>query len=196
MRVRGAAAEAVRLGMIKFAPPGNPFPGRRGGESHDFLIDTRGAGTNIALRTLIVGALRLRLFEFVAIEVIAGVAKSGITWGSWLAWEEGLRYATVVPDGPRASGMKRAVEGDVAGKRIILIDNFTLSGDSIAKAAQQAELAGAQVCGALVVVKHPRASSRLPLLSAWDLLDLLDASVEAGLIDARTRQRIWEKEKQ
>jgi orotate phosphoribosyltransferase len=193
MSAKNAAAEAARLGMIKFAPPSRPFPGRHSGESHDFLIDTRGAGTNIPLRMLIIDVLRLRLAEFAGTEVVAGVAKSGITWGSWLAWELGVEYATVVGT-PRASGMKRAVEGDVAGKRLVIIDNFTLSGESIEKAARLAESAGAQVCGALVVVKHPRASSRLPLLPAWDLLDLLDASVEAGLIDARTKQRIWEKE--
>src|SRR5687767_6986062 len=106
--------EALRHGLLLFPPAGESFASR-GSEKKLFVIDARGAGVKLALRKLIVEGMRERLSNFNSFDVVGGLAKSGTMWGAWLSWTCELPFANVLLDGPRASGLQREVEGDVAG---------------------------------------------------------------------------------
>ncbi|MFN3325582.1 MAG: hypothetical protein ACK5AZ_18965 [Bryobacteraceae bacterium] len=169
---------AVRSGLLVFPPAGGAFPGRRG-DALPFLIDSRGAGANLRLRRTIVrglGALASAAPEF---NVIGGISKAGTIWAAWLAWAESRPYATVHLDSPRTSGLQRSVEGEVAGKRILLVDNWVRSGESVRSAVDVAIQAGAIPIGALAIVATGEPDVGVPLQAVWDVGQLLAAAQHA-----------------
>lgn len=193
---RRSAFEAVSRGLLRFAPPGETFPGRKGSKPVEFLVDSRAAGSNLALRGLIVEGLGNALKKFEPLEVIAGVSRSGVVWGCLVAWLKSLPFVVVLPEGPRASGLQRAVEGDVTDRSIVLIDNFVRSGSSLAAAAHYARLAGAHVAGAAVLVGKPLTTCLVPLVPVWTLTEVISASLELGLINAERHERILNENEQ
>jgi len=168
------AIRAVHLGLLRLAPQDSPFPGRKGNEK-PYIIDARGAGTNIKLRLLIVSLLSDLLQTYEPFDVIGGVSKSGVTWGSWLAWDKRAAYATVLPDGPRTSGLQRSVEGDVRGKRVVLVDNWVRTGESLSQAIEQVSIAGGEVVGAVAIARHEASSVGFKLSTIWTDSELLEA---------------------
>lgn len=172
--------EIIRLGLLRFAPPGKPFSGRSG-NSRDYIVDARGAGSNIKLRSTLVGSLAVLLKQLPPVEVIGGVANSGTIWGGWLAWHLDKPFANILLDGPRASGAQREIEGDVTGKSIVLVDNWARSGRSLQKAADICRRQGATPLGALLLVASGPASLSFPVLSLWRANDLDEAVDRMGL---------------
>jgi len=176
-------AEVLRLGLLRFPNNDAGFPGRHG-NTKQYLIDTRGAGTNIPLRTAIVNRLQARMNEARknsgAIDVIAGLSKSGTVWGAWLAWHEQLPFANVLPE-PRMAGLQRQVEGEIESKSVMLVDNWIRTGTSIAVACSAIRKAGGNVSGVLAIVAHPSVVMSEPLYSCWGLTELLNGAVELGL---------------
>lgn len=150
----GFVEAAVALGVLRVAQPlGARFPGRDGASGMPYIADVRGAPANLDLRRLIVGEMVNRFREdFENAEMVVGLAKAGIAWGMLLAWELKLPAGVVHLDGPRKSGLQRQVEGSVAGRQIVLIDNLTKSHSSLIAAAQLVEAEGGVVAGAMTVV--------------------------------------------
>lgn len=175
---------AVRLGILRIAPNGGEFPGRKGGPGRRYLVDSRGAGSNVRLRNVIVAALAEKFLPLDGITTIVGLAKSGMTWGAWLAQSTGLPYATVLLDGPRAGGLQREIEGDVHGRRTALVDNWVSSGDSLQQAASVVERHGGQVTAAVAVSGRVDSNLPFPVLLAFQLPHLLTAAAEGQLISA------------
>jgi len=147
-----------------------------------FQQPARGAGTNLPLRRLIVNEMKNRIGTFGSFDSIAGIAKSGTVWGAWLAWDLNLPFMNVLLEGPRSSGLNREVEGDAQGKRVILVDNWIRTGESIDKAIKTIHNAGAVVTAILVVTRRPEISFQMPTFSVWELTELVKASKELGLI--------------
>jgi orotate phosphoribosyltransferase len=145
-------------------------------------VDSRGAGAIPRLRALILAALRERLAEVPAPQAIAGLAKSGMTWGAWLSLQTGLPYATVLLDGPRSAGLQREVEGDIRGLRTVLVDNWVSSGASLLQAATIVVRNGGEIAGALVVAGRCEADLGFPVLGAFEVHALLNAAGQQGLI--------------
>lgn len=174
------AHDAVARGLILFPPAGQTFPGRHGG-TKDYVINTRGAGAILELRALIVEQLSRCAESGPEFDVVGGLAKAGTSWGAWLAWVLNKPFANVLLDGARASGLQREVEGDVASLRVLIVDNWTRSGRSLAQGATVVERAGGRCVGGLTVVRHGRAECGLPLQAAWSIGELLSAAQELGL---------------
>lgn len=174
-----SAHEAIRLGLLLFAKPGEMFETRCGGR-RGFLTDIRGAGANLPLRELIVGRLLSGLSSLPEHDALAGVVRAGTTWACWLAWEKGLPLANILVNGPRETGLKRDVEGDISGQRVILVDNWIKSGASVKTAAEAVRRAGGTVVGVLTIVKEGDPQVGVPIHSAWDLEELLGAARELG----------------
>lgn len=145
---------AVALGVLRVAqPPGARFPGRNGAPGMPYIADVRGAPAHLDLRRLIVEEMVDRFREnFENAEMVVGLAKAGIAWGMLLAWELKLPAGVVHLDGPRKSGLQRQVEGPVAGRQIVLVDNLTKSHASLITAAQLVEAEGGVVAGAMTIV--------------------------------------------
>ncbi|MCA8929629.1 MAG: hypothetical protein KDC18_16305 [Alphaproteobacteria bacterium] len=172
--MNGFVETAVALGMLRVAQPqGARFPGRNGAPGMPYIADVRGAPANLDLRRLIVGEMVNRFREnFENAEMVVGLAKAGIAWGMLLAWELELPAGVVHLDGPRKSGLQRQVEGSVAGRQIVLIDNLTKSHASLIAAAQLVEAQGGGVAGAMTVVgleAGPAPFRVVPLCTEADL---------------------------
>lgn len=180
--------QAVHQGLLKFAVTGEKFPGRNGKSGNTYLLNLRGAISNVPLRGLIVGELLAACKTWhPEVEVIAGVSKAGVPWASMLALTRNCPAAVIHLDGPRASGLQRQVEGDVQGKRCIVVDNVLRSGESICRAIRIAEVAGAHVVGALTIACQG-APPALPVrtTSIWTSEKLLESAYQLGLIDFTT----------
>lgn len=150
----GFVKDLVALGLLRVAQPeGARFPGREGAPGMPWIADVRGALADPALRHQIVLELARRFNrDFQSAEMIIGLSKAGVAWGALLAWELGLPGGVVHLDGPRGSGLQRQVEGPVAGRRVLLIDNLTRSQASLIEAAQIIEAEAGIVAGALTIV--------------------------------------------
>lgn len=190
-----SANAAVLLGLLRFAPAGDVFPGRRGAPGVPVLADVRGSLSNMPLRNLIVDELAAILATaFPSAEVVAGVAKAGICWAAMLADRTGLPAAVVNLDGPRGSGLQREVEGDVAGRRVVLVDNLIAFGGSLLQAAKIAGSVGGNVIGAMTIIADPGAALDFEIRSLWTQRELIDAAFDVGRIDGETHRRLSQKE--
>ena len=190
-----SARAAVILNLLRFAPPGCDFPGRNGAPGIPVLADVRGALSNGLLRNLIVQGLGgILATDFVEAEIVAGVAKAGICWAAMLADRAAMPAAVVNLDGPRASGLQREVEGDVAGRRVLLIDNLIVRGGSLQQAARVVAGAGGKVIGALTVIADPGARLDFEIRYLWTQRELIDAAFDVGRIDGEIHRRLTQKE--
>ncbi len=85
--------------------------------------------------------------------------------------------AFVVRKAEKAHGMQRRIEGpDVAGRRVLAVEDTSTTGGSVLTAVNALEEAGAEVVGVAVVVERgarPKIAERgLPYLAAFELSDL------------------------
>jgi orotate phosphoribosyltransferase len=85
--------------------------------------------------------------------------------------------AFVVRKTEKAHGLQRRIEGpDVAGRRVLAVEDTSTTGSSVLTAVDALQEAGAEVVGVAVVVERgarPRIAERgLPYLSAFELDDL------------------------
>ncbi len=77
----------------------------------------------------------------------------------------------------KAHGMQRRIEGpDVAGRRVLAVEDTSTTGDSVLTAVDVLAAAGAEVAGVAVVVDRGARSKvterGLPYLAAYELADL------------------------
>lgn len=85
--------------------------------------------------------------------------------------------AFVVRKSEKAHGLQRRIEGpDVAGRRVLAVEDTSTTGASVLTAVDALQEAGAQVVGVAVVVERgarPKIAERgLPYLAAFELPDL------------------------
>ena len=85
--------------------------------------------------------------------------------------------AFVVRKAEKAHGLQRRIEGpDVAGRRVLAVEDTSTTGGSVLTAVDALTDAGAEVVGVAVVVERgarPRIAERgLPYLAAFELADL------------------------
>jgi len=176
-----SALKAVELGLLKIPTNDHPFKSRNG-EEKKFLIDARGAGTNIALRKLIISEMKILTKNLLGIQAICGIAKSGIMWGAWLSWELELPYANVLLDGPRHSGLGRQIEGNIENQKIVLVDNWVRNGVSIKKANKILNDVGAKISGTVVITKMENIELEVDVFPVWELDDLFEAASHLKLV--------------
>jgi orotate phosphoribosyltransferase len=85
--------------------------------------------------------------------------------------------AFVVRKSEKAHGLQRRIEGpDVAGRRVLAVEDTSTTGSSVLTAVDALQEAGAEVVGVAVVVERgarPKIAERgLPYLPAFELADL------------------------
>ena len=177
------AKTAVQLGLLRVAPAGTTFPGRKGASGMAWLADIRGALAVPPLRRLIVRTLSQRIRrEYPNAEMVVGLSKAGVAWAALAAWDLALPGGVVHLDGPRQSGLQRQVEGAVAGRSIVLIDNLTRTHFSLIKAAQIIEAEAGLVAGALTVAGCEMGPAPFRILTLCSEDDLIREGLRQGVL--------------
>lgn len=148
------------------------------------VVDARGAGRDPELSGLIRLQLH-RLLDEIDADGLAAVANSGVSWAATLASDRRAFWCNVLVDGAREKGLGRQVEPDcVGGRRLVLIDNWTVSGSSLRAAAAILEDHGAQVAAAVVIsAAQPLPDLPFPLALGWSFDDLLAALSTVNHVD-------------
>jgi orotate phosphoribosyltransferase len=93
------------------------------------------------------------------------------------ASQGGILDAFVVRKAEKTHGLQRRIEGpDVAGRRVLAVEDTSTTGASVLTAVDALQEAGAQVVGVAVIVergaRHRVAQRGLPFRAAYDMGDL------------------------
>lgn len=173
---------AARLGLIKFSAE-QLFANRNCAGGRSFLVDSRGTGTNLKLRMMVVNALTEELSNLPEYDVIAGVANSGTQWAGILAFKLNMPFCNILKE-PRKSGMKRQVEGDINGKKIVLVDDWMNTGGSIITAVETVKAHGGIPVGILLIAGEEAVQHdfEIPYAFAISTQLLIEAAFELQLI--------------
>ena len=114
-------------------------------------------------------------------EVLAGLELGGVPIATAMSLESGLP-ATFVRKAPKSYGTRRAVEGgDVAGRRVVIIEDVITTGGAVADAASLLRGEGAELIAIVCAIwrgdgaLNIRALPGLPVFPA-----LTDAELSAG----------------
>ena len=150
------------------------------GQQADWYVD---------LRRVLLDGKAARLAGRVMLDLTSGLdysAVGGLTLGAdpvagammHAASEQGRALNSfIVRKEGKAHGLQRRIEGpDVAGQRVLAVEDTSTTGDSVLAAVDALEEAGAEVVGVAVVVdRGARAAVEqrgLPYLAAYQLSDL------------------------
>jgi orotate phosphoribosyltransferase len=150
------------------------------GQQADWYVD---------LRRVLLDGQAARLAGRVMLDVTADLsfaAVGGLTLGAdpvatammHAATEQGRELnAFIVRKEGKAHGLQRRIEGpEVAGRRVLAVEDTSTTGNSVLTAVDALNEAGAEVVGVAVVVDRgarPLVEERgLPYLAAYDLADL------------------------
>ena len=134
---RNIAEQGLRIGAIKL-DPGDPFQWASGyrmpvyNDNRMFLFHPE------ARRLIAAGLAGMILDRGIDPEVVAGTATAGIPHGALLADQLSLPFI-YIRDKPKAHGLRNRIEGldaesDLAGRRVVVIEDLISTGGSSAKA--------------------------------------------------------------
>lgn len=184
------AQDLLRIGAVTLRPDA-PFTWASGLRS-PIYTDIR--------RTLGFPDVRQRLVEGLVAavaegaEVVAGTATAGIPWGAMVADRLILPMA-YVRSAAKAHGQSRRIEGaEVAGRRVVLVEDTISTGGSALDAARALDDAGAEVVGVVAIFSYalPAAETALAGLPTAALLTFLDLLAAADLDPAAEASlRAW-----
>lgn len=165
--------ELVRCGAVKFGE----FTLTSGKKSR-YYVDVKQATTVPAILQKIAEALKARVGDA---QVLAGVELGAVPVVVAAALATGLPYA-ILRKGERTHGTGKQIEGQpVQGKRVLLLEDVTTTGASVARAVETLRQAGALVSRVEAVVDRGEGASETlaklnvrleSLVSAQELLAL------------------------
>jgi orotate phosphoribosyltransferase len=155
------------------------------GREADFYIDLRRVGLDGAVAPLVgrvmletvrdldfdaVGGLTLGADPVAAAMMHAAAAHPELVGGRKLD-------AFVVRKTEKAHGLQRRIEGpDIAGRRVLIVEDTSTTGQSPMTAVEAARAAGAEVVAVAVIVERGAApviaAAKLPYFAAFSLADL------------------------
>ncbi|CAB4330496.1 MAG: orotate phosphoribosyltransferase [Actinobacteria bacterium] len=150
------------------------------GKEADYYVDLRRVTLDSEAAPL-VGRVMLDLtkdYEFDAVGGLTLGADPVATAMMHAAASQGRRLdAFVVRKAEKAHGLQRRIEGpDVAGRRVMAVEDTSTTGGSVMTAVQALQEAGAHVVGVAVIVERGAApmiaDAGLPYLAAYQLSDL------------------------
>ena len=150
------------------------------GKEADYYVDLRRVTLDGATAPL-VGRVMLELTKDLDYDAVGGLtlgADPVATAMLHAAAAEGRTLdAFVVRKSEKAHGLQRRIEGpDVAGRRVLAVEDTSTTGGSVLTAVEALQAAGAEVVGVAVIVERgaaPKiAEAGLPYLAAYSLADL------------------------
>ena len=150
------------------------------GKEADYYVDLRRVTLDGATAPL-VGRVMLDLTSHLDYDAVGGLtlgADPVATAMLHAAAAEGRTLdAFVVRKSEKAHGLQRRIEGpDVAGRRVLAVEDTSTTGGSVLAAVEALREAGAEVVGVAVIVERGAApkveDAGLPYLAAYSLTDL------------------------
>jgi orotate phosphoribosyltransferase len=150
------------------------------GREADYYVDLRRVTLDAEAAPL-VGRVMLDLAADLEIDAVGGLtlgADPVATAMLHAAAAQGRKLdAFVVRKEGKAHGLQRRIEGpDVAGRRVLAVEDTSTTGSSVLTAVEALREAGAEVVGVAVIVERGAApavaEAGLPYLSAYALTDL------------------------
>ncbi|MEZ5117589.1 MAG: orotate phosphoribosyltransferase [Candidatus Nanopelagicales bacterium] len=150
------------------------------GREADYYVDLRRVTLDAEAAPL-VGRVMLDLTADLAYDAVGGLtlgADPVATAMLHAAAARGRRLdAFVVRKEGKAHGLQRRIEGpDVAGRRVLAVEDTSTTGGSVLTAVEALREAGAEVVGVAVIVERGAApavaAAGLPYLAAYSLTDL------------------------
>ncbi len=149
------------------------------GQRADWYIDLRRVTLDGHAAPL-VGRVMLELTADLAYDAVGGLTLGAdpVATAMMHAADGGRNLdAFVVRKTEKAHGLQRRIEGpDVAGRRVLAVEDTSTTGNSVLTAVDALAEAGAEVVGVAVIVERgarPRVTERgLPYRAAYELADL------------------------
>lgn len=158
-------------------------PGRvvlSSGQEADYYVDLRQVTLHGAAAPL-VGRVMRDLTSELGYDAVGGLTLGADPVSSAMmhaAAASGQRLDSfIVRKEGKAHGLQRRIEGpDVAGRRVLAVEDTSTTGGSVLTAVEALQEAGAEVVGVAVLVERGARervrSARLPYLAAYSLADL------------------------
>ncbi|MDX6201623.1 MAG: orotate phosphoribosyltransferase [Frankiales bacterium] len=150
------------------------------GREADYYVDLRRVTLDAEAAPLI-GRVMLELTADLDLDAVGGLTLGADPVATAMlhqAAAQGRRLdAFVVRKEGKAHGLQRRIEGpDVAGKRVLAVEDTSTTGGSVLTAVEALREAGAEVVGVAVIVERGAAgavaAAGLPYLAAYSLSDL------------------------
>jgi orotate phosphoribosyltransferase len=144
----------------------------------------------LLLRAL--GARGARFARALGVDVVVGAETAGVPLAASIALAGGLPFAFVRKPGYRGHEIDEPpVRGaDVAGRRVLLVDDAIASGSSVERFTAALAGAGAEVAGVFVLVDMrdvadsvSSVAAALPTESVSTYLEILDLAAANGILD-------------
>ncbi|WP_035859266.1 orotate phosphoribosyltransferase [Cryptosporangium arvum] len=150
------------------------------GREADYYVDLRRVTLHHAAAPLIGGVL-LDTTENLSYDAVGGLTLGADPVATAMLHAASARGrkldAFVVRKGEKAHGLQRRIEGpDVAGRRVLAVEDTSTTGGSVLTAVEALRAAGAEVVGVAVVVDRGARpaveSAGLPYYAAYSLAEL------------------------
>ena len=150
------------------------------GKEADYYVDLRRVTLDGATAPL-VGRVMLDLTSHLEYDAVGGLTLGADPVASAMlhaaAAQGRVLDAFVVRKSEKAHGLQRRIEGpDVAGRRVLAVEDTSTTGGSVLTAVEALREAGAEVVGVAVIVERGAApavaDAGLPYLAAYSLTDL------------------------
>ena len=150
------------------------------GREADYYVDLRRV-TLVGVAAPLVGQVMLDLTEHLGYDAVGGLTLGADPVATAMLHAAAGRGRTldafVVRKSEKAHGLQRRIEGpDVAGRRVLAVEDTSTTGGSVLTAVSALRAAGAEVVGVAVIVDRGAdpavAYAPLPYLAAYSLADL------------------------
>jgi orotate phosphoribosyltransferase len=143
------------------------------------------------------GARGARFAQELGVDVVVGAETAGVPLAAAVSLAGGVPFAFVRKPGYRGHEVDEPpVRGaDVAGRRVLLVDDAIASGASVERFAAALAGAGAEVVGVFVLVDMrdvadsvSSVAAALPTASVSTYLEVLDLAADNGVLDPVVRE--------
>lgn len=150
------------------------------GKEADYYVDLRRVTLDGATAPL-VGRVMLDLTSHLEYDAVGGLTLGADPVATAMLHAAAAQGRTldafVVRKSEKAHGLQRRIEGpDVAGRRVLAVEDTSTTGGSVLTAVEALREAGAEVVGVAVIVERGAApkveEAGLPYLAAYSLTDL------------------------
>ncbi|BBL48115.1 orotate phosphoribosyltransferase [Metallosphaera sedula] len=146
------------------------------GKTSPYYIDLRRFPSYPEFRQVVDEAIKK--VEKVDFDFVMGVATGGVPLASFLACKMGIPMGYVRVE-RKGYGTDKLVEGEVTGRKVLVVDDVATTGGSLERASAEIVRSGGKVVGALVIVDREEGASEklrslgIDFISVFKISDIL-----------------------